>query len=103
MADINGLVIVNNTTSDVTDVKLTIAQSSRQVHVSRVLTMSEFATAFTAKEYRGRPAQLSWRQNGTAHTSSSIVFSLPRELYADKALTAYLIIEPGYKVGAEAK
>ncbi|WP_129589603.1 hypothetical protein [Rubritalea profundi] len=103
MADIDGLVIINNTESDITEVKLTIAESTRQVNVNRVLPMSEFATAFQAKEYRGRPAQLSWRQNGAAHVSREITFFLPREAYKDKVLTAFLTISPEGKIRAEAK
>ena len=103
MADIDGLVIINNTESDLTEVKLTIAESTRQVNVNRVLPMSEFATAFQAKEYRGRPAQLSWMQNGAAHVSRGITFSLPREVYKDKELTAFLTIGPEGKVRAVAQ
>lgn len=103
MADINGLVIVNNTQSDLTEVKLTIAESNRQVNVNRVLPMSEFATAFQAKEYRGNPAQLSWRQNGVARVSRGLAFSIPREVYKDRALTAFLTIAPDGTVRAVAQ
>jgi len=39
-----------------------------------------------------------WRQGGAAHSSSVIVFSLPRELYNNQSLTSYLFIDPRYKV-----
>ena len=103
MADINGLVIVNNTQSDLTEVKLTIAESNRQVNVNRVLPMSEFATAFQAKEYRGNAAQLSWRQNGVARVSRGLAFSIPREFYKDRALTAFLTIGPDGALSAVAQ
>jgi hypothetical protein len=103
MADIDGLVIINNTESDITEVKLIIAESTRQVNVNRVLPMSEFTTAFQAKEYRGHPAQLSWRQNGATLVSRGITFYIPREVYKDKVLTAFLTISSDGQIRAEAK
>ncbi|MEO1857676.1 MAG: hypothetical protein ABGY95_10000 [Rubritalea sp.] len=103
IADINGLVIINNTQADITEVRLTIAESARQVNVSRVLPMSEFATVFQAKEYRGRPAKLTWRQGGVGHVSLGLIFSTPREVYEGEQLRAFLTIGSEGKVRAEAK
>ncbi|MFC4991387.1 hypothetical protein [Rubritalea tangerina] len=99
-ADIKGLFIVNQTTTDITEVQLLIEGATQQVNINRVLAGSQFETAFQAEEYQGRPARLVWRQNGSMHQSQPIIFDLPRELYQDRAVTAYLVVEPDFKVRA---
>lgn len=103
LGEIKGLVIVNNTALDIDDVRLTVANNPRQINVNRVLPMSEFATEFPAKRYRGNAARLTWNQAGKAHSSSNITFSIPSETYQNQPVTVYLNILANGKVVGQIK
>lgn len=101
--EIKGVVIVNNTSSDIDDIHLTVANTPRQVNVNRVLPMSEFATEFPAKRYEGNAVQLEWAQGGRIYSSKNITLSIPSESYQDQPVTVYLTITPGNQVTSQIK
>ena len=97
---IDGLVIVNHGEGDLTNMKMTVSRTGQMVGVSRVLGSREFSTYFPSKRYQGNPVSLTWTQDGRQHTSPHIIFSLPRSVYQDQPVTAYLVIESNYQVRA---
>lgn len=101
--DIKGLVIVNNCSSDINLLEMRVPETGTVVRASRVIGGRTFSTEFPSRTYRGNPVDLYWKQDGFNRSAKYLLFTLPRSLYKDNAVTAYLVIDPGYRVRAEVR
>ena len=91
--EITGLVIYNNTSDPLYDIKLKVEKTGTVVTCNLIPSGRNFSTEFPLKRYQGNSVNVSWQQNGINRSTGDIYADVPDDLSPNVPVAVAVIIQ----------
>jgi hypothetical protein len=98
---INGVQIINRLSTTVTDVQILVPATGNFVSCGTILRNTACSTSFPGRRYDRKPVQVSWKEQGQAHTTGNFVIEPPANLDLARPMWIEVVIFAPGQAGAK--
>jgi len=98
---IDGVKIINQLSITVTDVQILVPLTGSFVSCGTILRHTSCSTSFPGRQYEHSPVQVSWKEQGQAHTTGNFVIQVPANLDLARPMWIEVVIFAPGEAGAK--
>lgn len=97
---IEGIIIQNGLYYPVTDVMVEVPATGGFAGCGNIIQRTECRTSFPARDYRGNPVVVSWKEHGNPHQSDPFVVKLPENAVPGDVFWLEVVVFSAGQAGA---
>lgn len=98
---IDGVQIINKLSITVTDVQILVPLTGNFVSCGTILRQTACSTSFPGRQYERTPVQVSWKEQGQAHTTGDFVIEPPENPDPARSMWIEVVIFAPGQAGAK--
>lgn len=97
---VEGIIIQNGLYYPVTDVMVEVPATGGFAGCGNIIQRTECRTSFPARDYRGNPVVVSWKEHGNPHQTDPFVVKLPETAAAGDVFWLEVVVFSAGQAGA---